>query len=97
MIIGGVNREGDQIKTYIVDPKENFSSSDGPSMNYNRSEHGCGSTVFNDEDYVMVIGGYGRWGANNKTELYYSGNKNWTERKLITILSTTTAHLDCQN
>ena len=85
MIIGGVNLEGDQTKTYIVDPKENFKSSDGPSMNYKRSEHGCGSTVFNDKDYVMVIGG---WGVKKKTELYYSGNKNWTERKLITISST---------
>ena len=86
MIIGGTNlKDGDQNKTYFVDPKENFNSSDGPSMTYKRSEHGCGSTVFNDEDYVMVIGG---WGATNRTELYYSGNKNWTERKLITISST---------
>ena len=94
MIIGGTNlKDGEQNKTYFVDPKENFNSSDGPSMTYKRSEHGCGSTVFNDEDYVMVIGG---WGATKKTELYYSGNKNWTERKLVTVLNIPTYRLDGQ-
>ena len=80
MIIGGVNLDEDQNKTYLVDPKEKFESLDGPSMQYKRSYHACGSTVFKEEDYVMVIGG---WGATKKAELYNSGNKNWTERKLI--------------
>ena len=80
MIIGGVNLEEDQSNTYLVDPKEKFESLDGPSMQYKRSYHACGSIVFKEEEYVMVIGGWGA--AANKTELYNSGNKNWTERKL---------------
>ena len=82
MIIGGADlKNGDQKKTYFVDPKENFNSSDGPSMTYERSFHACGSTVFENEDYVMVVGGFPR---GSKVELYQGSNGNWTECKLLT-------------
>ena len=82
MIIGGRDLKDYQNKTYFVDPNENFTSTDGPSMTNERSYHACSSTVFKHEDYVMVVGGYPTKSAN-KTELYRGSYNNWTECKLL--------------
>ena len=83
MVIGGENKSNDQDDTYIIDPFNNFKSSNSiATMNYKRSMHSCASTVFDKEDYVMVVGG--RDSARNKSELYH--NDKWIQRKLLLIL-----------
>ena len=82
MIIGGRDLNDNQNKTYFVDPKENFDSTDGPSMTNSRRFHACGSTVFKNEDYVMVLGGYPSK-SSFKAELYRGSYNNWTECKLL--------------
>ena len=66
-LIGGFQNNLPSNKTWIVDPSNNYSMKEGPSMNIARFLHSSAKFKINGRDFLVVSGG-----AKSKTEFFDS-------------------------
>ena len=57
-LIGGLQDKIHSKKTWIVDPSNNYSMKEGPSMNIARFSHSSAKFKINGRDFLVVSGGY---------------------------------------
>ena len=58
-IIGGDQNDSTSNKTWIVDPTNEFKTTEGPSLNKGRYYHGCAKMTINGRTILVVAGGRG--------------------------------------
>ena len=80
-IIGGwQNGPGFSIKTWIVDPTNEFQITEGPSLNEGRQCHSCAKMTLNGRTILVVAGGVGNNGHLDSVEILDPTENNvWTQ------------------
>ena len=80
-VIGGADQSSYRKEVWIYDPQNDFSRSQGPSLNVGRSDHGCSTMKDGDKNVIVVVGGVGRDGELESVEIYDPIDKTWHEGK----------------
>ena len=57
-LIGGIQGNSLEAKTWIIDPTNDFQIEEGPSLNFARRDHSCSKMRIEGTTYLVVAGGF---------------------------------------
>ena len=85
-LIGGEYKDSDGVWTkvdevYIINPLDNFSHIQGPSLLNGRSNHKCAVMHKGDTSKILVMGGHGSSGIVEDAEILDISQNQWIEGK----------------